>query len=462
MQILATFMRKYVAFMDFWHVNISTYTYLILTKDKNSKSTESLPILSVQNIHANSTHSSDETNETQALQHQSSRTLESKDFIDSLAKTESMDFRDSMAKFGFEDSKETIESRDSTTRTESKGFRQIVNLQRCRHCSYITIAQVYGAEKSNWLARVLHLNASGRLYYVIIPLDLLIGVQIDIEKSYLRQADMSDSIVPLHAQNQGLIQNDCEYRYFLQKQTETHFTFQIFCVLQTILQQYATKYAGRILFINPLELFCGVFTLYPHLTRYTIIFQDNRRHALCHYENGFLSVSVVLERGEALQNHYGLIRDFGTIFYCDFSGKPDLLCDFTDITTLFNMPLQECLHLLALQHIRTKPDYVNFFAQAFYSLRSKLKTLIFVSVFILVFCFGSFYYNKYQYHKFLQNEERNYQTQIETLYRKKQQYPFMYERIYGRLLDSQSFHFCLQQDYNKVESIWIQTDCEKQ
>lgn len=135
-------------------------------------------------------------------------------------------------------------------------------------------------------------------------------------------------------------------------------------------------------------MFSSLFTLYPHLKRYTIIFQDSSKHALCHYAQGFLTISIVLERTEALQNYYSLIEDFGEIFYCDFSGKADLLLDFKDIVSLFNLPLKECLQLLALEYIRTKPAYIHFYARAFYSMRSFLKIAFIYNlmyIYILIF-----------------------------------------------------------------------------
>ena len=442
MKILATLMRKCVALRDFWHINISTYTYLGLIKnnDLNKPISESSSSTIMQNAIKQDSMQSLNYNEMQISQHlQTSNNiaLESNPI-----ESNSIDSIENKAK--------SIPL--STTMDKLQQYRQL---------AYITLSQFYGKEKLHWLANIAHLKSSMRLYYAILPLDSIVGAQIDIEKSYLRQENMLDSIVPFQAQNQGLIQHNYEYRYFLQNQTQTHFIFQIFCVSQTILQQYAAKYAGKIFYINPLELFCGLSALYPNLTHYTIIFQDKHKHALCHYENGLLVVSVLLERNEALQNHYGLIKDFGTIFYCDFSGKPDLLCDFTDITTIFNMPLSECLHILALHHIRTKPTYTNFYAQAFYGMRSIIKALLFFSFFILIFYFGAFYYNKYQYYKFLQHEEQTHYTQIEALYYKKQQYPLMYERIYNQLLDKQSFNFCLQQDYKQTaeETTWIQSLC---
>lgn len=445
MQVLETFIRKCVAFRDFLHIHISTYTYLGLIKNKDlkTKSTESLDSFITQDVAAKDSVQSFGYNATHIPQHihTNSSILESKSL----------------------ESSSTDSMQDKTQSMSVAISSEIEKLKQYKQLSSITLAQLYGDMKLHWLANAFKLKASMRLYYAVLPLDSLTGVQIDIEKSLLRQTNMLDSIVPLQAQSQGLIPDDCEYRYFLQTQTQTHFIFQIFCVSQAILQQYATKYAGKILCINPLELFCDLSALYPHLTRYTIIFQDHHKHALCHYENGLLVVSVLLERNEALQNHYGLIKDFGTIFYCDFSGKPDLLCDFTDIATLFNMPLSECLHILALYHIRTKPAYMDFYAQAFYNMRSRLKALFFCSFFLIVFYIGAFYYNKYQYYKFLQHEEQTHYGQIESLYYKKQQYPLMYERIYNQLLEGQGFHFCLQQDYKQTlgELVWIQSQCKE-
>lgn len=441
MHILALLIRKCVALRDFWHIHISTYTYLglISNKDLKTQFTESKDNATVHNAITQDSIQSFDYNPLQSLQHEQASSI-----VDMSLESSSLDSMHNK-----------MQSQPTIIPDQIKELHQYIKLNG------ITLAQLYGITRLHWLANILKYNASMQLYYAILPLDSLTGTQIYIEKSYLRQENMLDTIVPLQAQIKGIIPHDCECRYFLQNQTQTHFVFQIFSISQSLLQQYSAKYAGKIFCINPLELFCGLFALYPHLTNYTIIFQDSHKHALCHYENGALVVSVLLERKEALQNHYWLIKDFGTIFYCDFSGKPDLLCDFTDITTLFNMPLLECLHILALHHIRTKPTYIDFYSQAFYSVRSKLKALLFCSFFMLIFYFGAFYYNKYQYYKFLQGEEQAHYTQIETLYYKKQQYPLMYERIYNQLLDGSGFNFCLRQDYKKTleESIWIQSQC---
>lgn len=436
MQFLAALICRRVALRDFWYMHIHTYTYLNLNICKNLN-VDNLDYSQIQII---------QTEDSEILHNHTSQV--SNTIINNMspnsAKTESR----------------LLKSSSNVTIAISHTMNI---LRQCINNPYITLSQLYGNTKSYWLTKALHCRESMRIYYAILPLDVFYGTQIDIEKTHLQQSNMFDSIVPLHAQNKGLIPLNCEYRYFLQNQTKTHFIFQIFCVSQKILQQYANKYLGKVLCLNPMELFCGLYDLYPNLTQYTIIFQDDNKHALCHYVNGLLSVSILLERNEALQNHYGLIEDFNTIFYCDFSGKPDLLCDFTNITTLFDAPLSECLHILALHRIRTKPSCTNFYPQSFYKMRSYVKALFACVLVIFIFCFGVFYSNKYQYNKFLQQERQKYHTQIEALYQKKQHYPLMYERIYRQLLENHSFNFCLQQDYyqKSKEYMWIQSNCAK-
>ncbi|WP_304149051.1 hypothetical protein [Helicobacter bilis] len=327
---------------------------------------------------------------------------------------------------------------------------------------YITLNQLNSNHtKPHPLANIFHCKKSMRMYYTILPLNSLEASNIDIEKSELKSPNMLDSIVPLKAKSNGLIPYNYECKYFLQNQNKAHFNFQLFAIKSEVLESYALKYSGKILCLNPLEMFSSLFTLYPYLKRYTIIFQDSNKHALCHYTQGFLTISVVLERTEALQNYYSLIEDFGEIFYCDFSGKADLLLDFKDIASLFNLPLKECLQLLALEYIRTKPAYIHFYARAFYSMRSFLKMLLFATLCIFIFYFLALFYHKYEYFQYLRHEALTHSTQIDSLYHKKQQYPLMYEKLFENLLTKQSLNFCLQQDYNEIESTWIQTDCNK-
>ncbi len=444
MQIWVVLIRKYIALRDFWHASIRTYTYIDLYHTIGNKKHHSYNKTTIQDNHTNTT--------TQTHSMDTFHAIPLDNNTQSLVCDSNLNVLPSQTK-------QALTPLDTTSELL---YTYNIEYQPYMHYSYITLQQYYTKEtKAHRLAQLLYHIPSTHYYYGVLPLDYLISTQINIEKQQLQQNNVFDSIVPLHAQNQGLIPHNYEYRYFLQHQTPTHFTFQIFCVAQTILQDYATKYAGKILYLNPLELCCGLYDFYPTLQHYTIIFQDKHKHALCHYSNGMLAVSVILERNEALQNHYGLIQDFGTIFYCDFSGKPDLLCDFTDITTLFNMSLHDCFHILALHHIRTKPAYINFYPQTFYNMRSRLKMLISCILCVFIVYFGYFYYNKYQYYQFLEHEENKYHTQIEYLYHKKQQYPFMYERIYKQLLEQQSFQFCLQQDYGKTQQgfTWIQSLC---
>lgn len=354
-------------------------------------------------------------------------------------------------------------SADSTHKTRSKIPATITSLQYILELPYTTLAQLHNKQaKPHTLAKMLYCKRSMRMYYGILPLDYLKATHIEIEKGDLRQMGMLDSIVPLRAKNSGSIPYNYECRYFLQHQTQTHFNFQIFAIKDEILQHYASHYSGKLICLNPLEIFSSLFAFYPHLKRYTIIFQDSKKHALCHYVYGWLVVSIITDRTEALQDYYSLIDDFGEIFYCDFSGKADLLLDFKDITTLFNMPLKDCLHILALEHIRTKPTYTHFYAKAFYNMRSTIKMFASASVCIFAFYLSTFLYHKYEYSKFLHHEALIHSTQIDSLYHKKQQYPFMYERIYDHILETQSLNFCLQQDYSNTESAWIQMDCNKE
>lgn len=353
-------------------------------------------------------------------------------------------------------------TKDTIHSTQNLNQANLTPLLHALKKPYITLAQLYNNHaKPHPLAKIFHRAKSMQMYYTILPLDSLEASNIEIEKSELRQANMLDSIVPLKAKSNGLIPYNYECKYFLQNQNKTHFNFQLFAIKSEVLESYALKYSGKILCLNPLEMFSSLFTLYPHLKRYTIIFQDSSKHALCHYIQGFLALSIVLDRTEALQNYYSLIEDFGEIFYCDFSGKADLLLDFKDIASLFNLPLKECLQLLALEYIRTKPTYIHFYARAFYSMRSFLKMLLFATLCIFIFYFLALFYHKYEYFQYLRHEALTHSTQIDSLYHKKQQYPLMYERLFKNLLNTQSLNFCLQQDYNEIESTWIQTDCNK-
>ncbi|WP_285818801.1 hypothetical protein [Helicobacter bilis] len=353
-------------------------------------------------------------------------------------------------------------TKDTIHSTQNLTQANLIPLLHALKKPYITLDQLNSNHtKPHPLANIFHRKKSMRMYYTILPLNSLEASNIDIEKSELKSPNMLDSIVPLKAKSNGLIPYNHECKYFLQNQNKTHFNFQLFAIKSEVLESYALKYSGKILCLNPLEMFSSLFTLYPHLKRYTIIFQGSSKHALCHYTQGFLTLSVVLERTEALQNYYSLIEDFGEIFYCDFSGKADLLLDFKDIASLFNLPLKECLQLLALEYIRTKPAYIHFYARAFYSMRSFLKMLLFATLCIFIFYFLALFYHKYEYFQYLRHEALTHSTQIDSLYHKKQQYPLMYEKLFENLLTKQSLNFCLQQDYNEIESTWIQTDCNK-
>ena len=94
-------------------------------------------------------------------------------------------------------------------------------------------------------------------------------------------------------------------------------------------------------------------------------------------------------------------------------------------------------------------------------MRSFLKMLLFTTLCIFIFYFLALFYHKYEYFQYLRHEALTHSTQIDSLYHKKQQYPLMYEKLFENLLTKQSLNFCLQQDYNEIESTWIQTDCNK-
>lgn len=367
----------------------------------------------------------------------------------------SMEFatQESMGQIDIQSNKETKYPKNETY------FNRLKQAQKADHT---TITKLSGNNtKAHFFSKMLYKMPSARILFCVLPPNSLHGAQVNIEKAQLQKKGAFDSIALSHAQYSGLIPYNYECRYFLQNQTKTHFTFQIFCVAKDLLQNHALQYAGKLFCLNLFELFCGLRDLFPALIRYTIIFQDTKKHALCHYANGFLEVSIVLERTEALQNHYHLIRDFGEIFYCDFSGNAGLLCDFTDVATLFEESLQDCLHILALHHIRTKPLENAFYAQKFYEMRFFLKTLLYGAAFFFVVYLGFFCYDTYQYHAFLAEQEQEYRRQVEYVYQKKQSYPSMYERVYQHALENKSFRFCLQQDYIPADKgfIWKQSVC---
>lgn len=455
MQIFKVIILWYRTFKDFWGIYITTYSYIDLKiyLDAKSNEVDSFTANTESNINISlNTHNflnnSDSINDNGFKNTNLSsinQTLDNNITIDSIHN---------------KNNKESIQSHSKSISNDANN--KITSFYHILKQPYITLTQLYNSyTKPHPLANIFHRKKSMCMYYTVLPLDYLIAVNIDIEKNDLRQKNMLDSIIPLRAKNKGLVPYNYECKYFLQSQTKTHFNFQVFAIKKETLHHYALNYSGKIICLNPIEMFSSLYVLYPHLQRYTIMFQDSNKHAICHYINGMLVVSIVIERTEALQNYYSLIEDFGEIFYCDFSGKADLLLDFRDIKTLFNMPLKDCLHILALQYISAKPTYIHFYAKSFYNMRSFVKILLFTSLCSFIFYFLTIFYHKYEYYEFLKHEAITHRAQIDSLYYKKQQYPLIYERVYKNLLETHSLNFCLEQDYNTTESTWIQTDCNK-
>ncbi len=332
----------------------------------------------------------------------------------------------------------------------------------CKIYSYMDKTKIRYRQNTNkkslkhYIYKILTLKTE---FCVLSPDDFK-SIQIDIKKTQLKQEDSTDILAPLKAKNLGLIPNYHEYRYFVQNQDKEYVYFQIFCVLESTMHHYVMHNNNRMLFFNIFEIFSTLHVFFPQLLKYTIIFQDNKTHALCYYANGLMEVSILVDRKEALQNYYSKINDFGEMFYCNFTNQGELY-DFMPIQNLFNMPLNECIKFLSIYNLYAKPITTNFYPTMFYQIKNKLKIIFLCVFFILTINLLSFLYNKYQYQDFINKQNKEYSIYINQQYNKKITYTPLYNRIYSNLLEYKSFNFCLKQDYIKVNGkyMWNETIC---
>ena len=145
------------------------------------------------------------------------------------------------------------------------------------------------------------------------------------------------------------------------------------------------------------------------------------------------------------------------IFYCDWTGEREFLQDFIPIESLFNTSLDICLKLVTISHFHVRPICTNFYPYDFYTLKNKVKIVLFSGFMLIGFSLCHFVYEKYQYYKFVSTQETLYYTQVQQQYNKKLNYTPMYDKIYTYLLNNKSFNFHLQQEYDETKDYpeWI-------
>lgn len=293
----------------------------------------------------------------------------------------------------------------------------------------------------------------------VLSPDFIEIADIMLKKNEIVENGLMDRLALLKARQFNLIPHDCECLYSIKNMDSEHISFYLFSAIKSKLS-WLLIHSKQLCCLNPFYIFTSLYLLYPNLTHYTIVFQDKDSHALCHYSYGNLDFVVITQRQIALQNYYTQIEILGEMLYCDWSGEREYLRDFIPIESLFNAPLDTCLKILAISHIYTKPINTNFCSNEFYMLRNKIQWLLLSSCLILGFFIGSFFYQKYQYYKFITSQNKEYMLIISKQFDKKQTYTPMYYRIYSHLLRDKNLKFHIKQEYrnatNSDKKKWIQ------
>lgn len=334
-------------------------------------------------------------------------------------------------------------------------YKKILKFSECSSFSVMEYnhkhASIFSKRFFRWFFRFFHQK------FCILSPDAIFCAEIEIKKDELRKNSFIDNFPLLKAQQLNTIPMDYEYHWYIKNGDETKVLFQIFYISKKLLQTYAIQNKEKMYFCNPFEVFSSLHFFYPKLSDYTILFQDKKYHALCHYSNGLLDFSIVVERKVALQNYYNHIAISENIFYCDWTGEREFLQDFIPIESLFNTSLDICLKLVTISHFHVRPICTNFYPYDFYTLKNKVKVVLFSGFMLIGFSLCHFVYEKYQYYKFVSTQETLYYTQVQQQYNKKLNYTPMYDKIYTYLLNNKSFNFHLQQEYDETKDYpeWI-------
>ncbi|RDU66746.1 hypothetical protein CQA53_02965 [Helicobacter didelphidarum] len=279
----------------------------------------------------------------------------------------------------------------------------------------------------------------------VLPPDYITSVEISIHKDRLRTHNATDLLCILQAKQLNQIPPHCEYRYFVKNITKEHIIFQIFCVAKETLQKHFME--NQTYFLNPFEIFCSLPLFYPNLTYYTIIFQDQQSHAICHYIYGSIDFCMIESREKSLQDYFSYIDVLGEIFYCNWSKDHDNSYEFVNIESCFHISFESCLKILSLNHLYAKSLQQSFFPKDFYTLRTKIKILALGAFCVLGFSLLNFLFETYQYYDFIITQEEEHHIDLDAKMYKKQTYPSMYERIYETILKEKSLNFHLQSKY---------------
>lgn len=297
---------------------------------------------------------------------------------------------------------------------------------------------------SNAFLKIFSLKIFSRNFCVLSP-DFFKCAYINASKSELIKHNI-DYFCLLNARAKNLIPAHFEHRFYVRDMQKENVDFQIFSVSKETLNDFSKKVKNNLYCLNPFEICANLYYFFPNLTHFTIIFQDMEHHALCHYSYGFLDFSVVVKKSVALQDYYANIDMIGCILYCDYSGDRAYVEDYVSLESCFNLPLDECLKILAFSHLRNKNVDSSFYPKDFYNMKFIVKMSFYIFVLIILLCIGSAAYREYEYNRFVKNENAQYEAEIENLISKKKNYSPMYDRIYENLEKKHSLNFLFRND----------------
>ncbi|MWV63162.1 hypothetical protein DCO58_00320 [Helicobacter saguini] len=271
----------------------------------------------------------------------------------------------------------------------------------------------------------------------VISPDFLFSNISKIAKNETKIPRFRESSCLLNAQ----IPADSQTTFYLQNMDKETLTFQLFSIQNEILNTLSTKTKKPLIFLNPLEIFSTLYSFYPSLSHYTLILQGQSRHALCHYYKGFLCFAIVCEKAQVLQDFYKDIENLGEIFYCDYSGERVFVDDFKNIESCFELPLNDCLKILAFKYLREKGLDSIFMASGFLRLRAFLKLTICSSIVLILCLFLNLSYEHYTHHDNKSTQTNLYNQDLQEKAQRKKAYTPMYNRIYTHLKDKKSLNF---------------------
>lgn len=271
----------------------------------------------------------------------------------------------------------------------------------------------------------------------VLPPDFFFTAIKDFSKEKVKEPHFKESSCLLNIKN--MPQN--AYRQYYVREITDKVNYQIICVNKETLLEYSLKTKKDLYFLSAFEIFCALYTLYPHLTHYTLVLQGNDLDSLCHYSYGFLDYVGIAKKTSGVYELYDHVDIVGEIFYCDYSGDRAYIENHKNIEACLDMPLPECLKILSFAYLSSKGLIYAFSASSFLRTRFILKVLVFSSCVLILWLLVNMCYNFYTYQKLEYDKIKAYENDLQDKVNSKKDYKPMYDRIYNHLETKKSLNF---------------------